>query len=68
MSLRVVVLVGNWQRGNCPKRVIVLQGSCPRGSCPQGRCPRGSCPRGSCPRGSCPRTVTLILKVGRSRQ
>ena len=50
MSLGVVVLVGNWQRGSFPTGVIVLQGSCPWGSCPQGSCPRGSCPRGSCHR------------------
>ena len=39
MSLRVVVLGDNWQKG-----------SCPRGSFPQGSCPRGYSPRGSCPR------------------
>ena len=50
MSLGVVVLGGNRQRGSCPTGVIVLQGSCPRGNCPKGSCPRGSCPRGSCPR------------------
>ena len=47
MFLGVVVLVGNWQRGNCPTGAIILQGSCPEGCCPQGSCPRGSCPRGS---------------------
>ena len=36
MSLGVVVLGGNCQRGNCPMEVIVLQVSCPRGSWPQG--------------------------------
>ena len=36
MSLGVVVLGGNWQRGRCPTGVIVLQGSCPRGNCPRG--------------------------------
>ena len=55
MSLWVVVLVGNWQRGSFPTGVKVLQGSCPQCSCPQGSCARGSCPRGSCPSGSCPR-------------
>ena len=40
MSPGVVVLVGNWQRGNCPMGVIVLRCSCPQGSCPQGSCPR----------------------------
>ena len=40
MSLRVVVLVGNWQRESCPMEIIVLQGSCPWGSCPRGSCRR----------------------------
>ena len=40
MSLRVVFLAGNWQRGSCPMEIVVLQGSCPRGSCPRGSCPR----------------------------
>ena len=62
MSLGVVVLGDNWQRGSCPTGVMVLGGNCPRGSCPQ-----GSCPRGSCPRGSCPRTLLITaLKVQRS--
>ena len=29
MSLGVVVLGGNWQRGSCPMGIIVLHGSCP---------------------------------------
>ena len=53
MSLGLVVLVGNWQRGSCPMGLIVLQSNCPRHSCFQ-----GSSPRGSCLRGRCPRTVT----------
>ena len=45
MSLMVLVLEGKWQRGSCPRGVIILWSSCPGGSCPQGSCPRGSCPR-----------------------
>ena len=45
MSLGVVFLVGNCQRGSCPIWVIVLGGSCLRGSCLRGSCLRGSCPR-----------------------
>ena len=30
MSLGVVVLESNWQRGSCTPGVIVLWGSCPR--------------------------------------
>ena len=52
MSLGVIVLGGNWQRGSYPTGVIVVQGSCPLSSCPQGSFPRGSCPRGGCPRNS----------------
>ena len=45
MSLGVVVIWSDWQKGSCPTGVIVLRGNCPKGSCPKGSCPRGRCPR-----------------------
>ena len=53
------VLGGNWQKGSCPRGVIVLWGRCPRASYPKYMY---SCPSGNCLRDSCPRTAPHIQK------
>ena len=39
----MVVLVGNWQMGSCPKGLIVLGVVAPMVVVPKDSCPRGSC-------------------------